>query len=119
MSSLPGSSEAIIFYLYGVRFVHKTKPDDQARNYGSMAYRLKREGLIASSKGKKGVSGKVANFFVASSYGKGVVLCEQYWEQLNGENFSSCFQKECKSKGYAIFAGWRPHTKFNKGKESL
>ena len=56
-------TESIIFYLDGVGFVHKTKPDDQARNHGSMAYRLKREGLIVSSIGKKeGVSGKVANF---------------------------------------------------------
>ena len=86
-------TEGISFYVDGVGFVHKTKPNDQARNHGSMAYRLKREGLIVSSKGKKGVSGKVANFFVAISYGKGVVLCEQYLEQLNGENFSNFVRK--------------------------
>ena len=87
-------TEGISFYLDGVGFVHKTKPDDQAHNHGSMVYRLKREGFIVSSKGKKeGVSGKVANFFAAISYGKGVVLCEQYLEQLNGENFSNFVRK--------------------------
>ena len=33
-------TEGISFYLDGVGFVHKTKPHDQARNHGSMAYRL-------------------------------------------------------------------------------
>ena len=46
-------TEGISFYLDGVGFVDKTKPNDQACNHGSMAYRLKREGLTVSPKGKK------------------------------------------------------------------
>ena len=42
---------------------------------------------------KKLVGGKVVNFFLAISYGKGVVLCEQYLKQLNGENFSNFVRK--------------------------
>ena len=83
-----------------------------------MAYRLKREWLIVSSKGKKeGVSGKVANFFVAISYGKGVVFCEQYLEQLNGENFSNfvrkyfpaAFKKNANPKGMLFLQDGDPH----------
>ena len=87
-------TEGISFYLDVVGFLNKTKPDDQARNHVSMAYRLTQEGLFVCSKGKKeGVSGKVANLFIAIFYGKGVVLCEQYLEQLNGESFSNFVRK--------------------------
>ena len=66
------------------------------------------EGLVLSTKGKKEeVNGKMANFFVAISYKKGVVLCEQYLEQLNVENFSrfarqhfpATFKKSLNPKG--------------------
>ena len=80
------------FYLDGVGFVHKTNPSEHGRYNGNMAYRRKSEGLVLSAKGKKeGVNGKVVNFFVAISYKKGIVLCEQYMEQLNGDNFSTFF----------------------------
>ena len=59
-----------------------------------MAYRRKSEGLVLSAKGKKeGVNGKVANFFVAIFYKKSIVLCEQYMEQINGDNFSTFVRK--------------------------
>ena len=121
-------TEGISFYFDGVGFVHKTTPDDQARNHGSMAYRLKREGLIVSSKGKKeSVSGKVANFLVAISYGKGVVFCEQYLEQLNGENFSNfvrkyfpaAFKKSANPKGMLFLKDGDPTQNSRKAKKAF
>ena len=104
-------------YVDGVWFVHKTKADDQARNHGPRAHRLKQEGVIVSCKGKKeSVSGKVSNFFVAVSYWKGVVLCKKYLEQLNGENFPNfarkyfpaAFKKSANPKGMPVLQDGDP-----------
>ena len=82
-------NEGISFYIDGVGFTHKTNPDSHARNNGSMAYRLRREGLDITTKGKKeGVNGQNASFFVAIAYNKGVVLCEQFKGKFNGESYS-------------------------------
>lgn len=120
--------EGVSFYLDGVGFVHKTNPSEQARYNGNMAYRLKSEGLALSSKGKKeGVNGKVANFFVAISYKKGVVLCEQYLEQLNGENFSkfvrqhfpAAFKKSSNPKGMLFLQDGDPTQNSRKAKKAF
>ena len=54
----------------------------------------------------------MGNFFVANSYGIGVVLFEQYLEKLDGETFFQLLRqhfpaafKKCKSQRNAIFAG--------------
>ena len=79
-------------------------------------------------KGKKeGVSGKVADFFVAISYGKGVVLCEQYLEQLNGENFSNfvkknfpaSFKKSANPKGVLFLQDQDPTQNSRKSKKAF
>ena len=84
----------ISFYFDGVGFAFKTNPLSEARSTKTMAWRKRSEGLELSTKGKKeGTGGKVAQFFVAISHSKGVVLCQQYEERLTGKFFAS-FIKE-------------------------
>ena len=78
-------TENISFYLDGVSFVHKYNPADQARALSERIWRKQQEGLA--------FGGRVAKFMVALSYGKGVVLCEQY-ETLNGQYFKSLIEQE-------------------------
>ena len=72
-----------------------------------MAWRRANEGLSLTRKGKKeGSGGRVANFFVAISHKKGVVLCQQYFDRLNGdmfydfvkEHFTLAFSKSTNSR---------------------
>ena len=78
----------IAFYFDGVGFGHKSNPYAEATCAGTMAWRQKGEGLQLSTKGKKeGSGGRMANFFVGISHGKGTVLCEQYTEKLTGRSF--------------------------------
>lgn len=74
-----------------VSFIHKYNPCDQARAPRTMAWRRPNEGLKfkCTAKGShEGTGGKVAHFFAAVAYGKGVVLCEQYHGKLNGKSFA-------------------------------
>ena len=80
----------IKFYFDGVGFAHKFNPYSEARATDTMAWRKPNEGLSRSTKGKKeGSGGNMANFFVAISYRKGVVLCKQYPWTVTGERFAS------------------------------
>lgn len=82
----------ISFYLDGVSFTHKYNPSDQARAPKTMAWRRPNEGLKykCTAKGShEGTGGKVAHFIAAISYGKGIVLCEQYHGKLNGQSFAN------------------------------
>ena len=94
----------ISFYLDGVGFEFKTHPHDQARAPKAREWRRKCEGLDLHcvAKGKK--EGKTnANFMVAISYGKGVVLCKQYFGAITGRKvrrifcteFDEAFAKSC------------------------
>jgi len=84
----------ISFYFDGVGFAFKTNPLSEARSTKTMAWRKASEGLELFTKGKKECTGgKVAQFFVAISHSKGVVLCQQYEERLTG-NFFASFIKE-------------------------
>ena len=121
-------TKGVSFYLDGVGFVHKTNPSEHGRYNGNMAYRRKSEGLVLSAKGKKeGVNGKVANFFVEISYKKGILLCEQYMEQLNGDNFSSfvrkhfpaAFQKSSDPKGMLFLQDGDPTQNSKKAKKAF
>ena len=81
--------QGVSFYL-DRGLVHKTNLSEHGCYNGSMVYQYKSEGFVLSGKGKKeGVNGKLANFFLTISYKKGIILCEQYMEQLNGDNFST------------------------------
>lgn len=83
-------TEKIGFYLDGVSFVFKTKPTDQARAPKKRVWRKKCEGLKQGcvAKGRKEGSGaNVVHMMVAVTYGKGVIICEEY-EKMNGEYFA-------------------------------
>lgn len=79
----------ISFYLDGKGFQYKSNPYDQARAPGAREWRKRGEGLKLNCtvKGKKEGSVNV-NFMVAISYGKGVVLCEQYDGSITGPKFA-------------------------------
>jgi len=84
-------TEEISFYLDATSFVHKTNPHDQARAPKGRVWRKHSEGLQqgCTSKGSKvGHGGRVVHLMVAISYGKGVIICEQY-QKMNGEYFKS------------------------------
>lgn len=79
----------ICFYLDGVSFYHKYNPFDQARATSGRIWRKKNEGLAqyCTAKGShEGSGGRVVHFFVAISYRRGVILCEEY-DNLDGEFF--------------------------------
>jgi hypothetical protein len=80
----------ISFYLDGKGFQYKSNPYDQARAPGAREWRKRGEGLKfnCTAKGKKEGSINV-NFMVGISYGKGVVLCEQYHGTITGEKFAA------------------------------
>lgn len=85
----------IAFYFDGVGFAHKYNPFAEARAVGSMQWRKPNEGLGRSTKGRKeGSGGRMANFFVAIAYGRGVVLCKNYPWNVTGERFAR-FVKHC------------------------
>ena len=88
----------ISFYLDGKRFQYKSNPNDQARAPRARQWRKRGEGLKfrGTAKGKK-EGGINVNFMVAISYGKGVVLCEQWGGPITGDKFAAivrcCFKK--------------------------
>ena len=89
-------TENISFYLNGVSFVHKYNPIDHARSPSGCIWRKQQDSLPfgCTAKGSHcGTGGRVTKFMVALSYGKGVVLCEQY-ETLNGQYIKSLIEQE-------------------------
>ena len=98
----------ISFYLDGKGFQYKRNPYDQARAPGAREWRKRGEGLKfnCTAKGKK-VGSINVNFMVAISYGKGVVLCEQYDGTITGKKFAAivessfptAFEKSSNAKG--------------------
>lgn len=99
--------EGVSFYFDGVSFAHKLNPYAEATAPRTMMWRKRSEGLKFTCKGKKvGSGGAVAHFFVAVSYSKGVIMCEQYFERLCGEMFNNfvcskfpeAFEKSCNPK---------------------
>lgn len=92
----------ISFYLDGKGFQFKTNPHGQARAPKAREWRLPCEGLEYTSKGKKEGATNI-NFMVGISYGKGVVLCEQYQGTITGKkmkaivenHFPEAFKKSC------------------------
>ena len=122
--------EGISFYLDGTGFAHKTNPYDQARATKSMVWRKRDEGLSVkcTTKGShEGSGGKVANFFVAIAYGKGVVLCEQYMGHVNGqmfadfirEHFKKTFNKSVNPTGKLFLQDGDPSQNSKKAKIAL
>ena len=104
-------TEGVSFYLDGKGFEFKTNPMDQARAPKAREWRKKGEGLAygCTAKGKKEGSTN-ANFMVAISYGKGVVLCKQYFGNITGAKFAdivksdfpTAFQESCNPKAKLV-----------------
>ena len=87
----------ICFYLDGSGWTHKTQPNQQVRTKRTRTWMRKDEtlSLHCTSKGRKeGVGGKMAHFMVAMAYGKGVVGCHQYHDNLNGEMFADMIKEQ-------------------------
>ena len=85
----------ICFYLDGVSFTHKYNPQDEARCHGSKAWKKASEAFEVTAKGKKeGTGGRMASFYVAISYEKGVVMCEQYEGHINGRLFADIVKEK-------------------------
>ena len=85
----------ISMYLDGKGFEYKQNPRDQARAPKACEWRKKSEGLNygCTSKGKK--EGCVnANFMVAISFNKGVVLCEQYFGHITGQKVADLIKEK-------------------------
>lgn len=84
-------TDDVCFYLDGVSFVHKYNPYSDSIAPVSRIWRKPSEGLApgCTSKGSHvGSGGRTVKFFVAISYGEGVIFCHQY-EHLNGEYFKN------------------------------
>ena len=87
--------KGIAMYLDGVSFVHKTNPAMCARYHANVGYRTRQEGLKITGKGaKEGVAGKTATFMVGISYGKGVVMCRQWFGKWKGANWAPYVEQE-------------------------
>ena len=91
----------VTFYLDGVSFAFKRNPLEVARAPKTRIWRKRGEGLSfgCTAKGRKeGTGSTLAKFFVAITYGEGVILCESY-DHLTGtflakfieEHFNSIF----------------------------
>ena len=84
-------TEGISFYLDAAGFLHKYNPFDEAQSTKTMAWRRRDEGLDPhyTAKGSHvGSGGRVAHFMVAIGYGKGVILAEKYYGNINGQMFA-------------------------------
>ena len=83
-------SKEICFYLDGAGFTHKLNPCQNARRRCSMMWRKKSEGLspyCTTAGSHEGCGGRVAKFMVSIAYGRGVTMCEEFKDKLNGESF--------------------------------
>ena len=79
---------SISFYLDGVSFIFKRKPNHDASVPKGKIWRKRSEGLRLTSKGSKNLpEGKRLHFLVAISFNRGVVLAKDY-ERMNGKYFS-------------------------------
>ena len=76
------------FYLDGVSFISKRKPNHDASIPNGKIWRKRSEGLRLASKGSKSLpGGKTLHFLVAISFNRGVVLAKDY-QRMSGKYFS-------------------------------
>ena len=79
----------VSIYLDGKGFQYKSNPNGQARAPKSREWRMPSEGLDYGCVAKGQKEGATnANFMVAISYDKGVVLAKQYFGSITGEKFT-------------------------------
>ena len=123
-------TEGIAFYFDGASFQHKYNPSDEARSTRTMAWRKKSEGLDlhCTAKGSHvGSGGRVAHFLVAIAHNRGVILCEQYYGNINGEmfaqfisdHFNEAFEKSANPRGKLFLQDGDPSQNSKKAKVAL
>ena len=109
-------SKSISFYYDGVNFYHKKNPYSDAVATRVKIWRKRGEGLRLSRKGKKeGNGGKKLRLFVAISYGKGVIMCEEFpreqryygvnYKNFVIEHFPEAFRKCCNDQKLVLQDG--------------
>ena len=92
-------TKQVAFYLDGVSFAYKRNPLEVAIAPKARIWRKRGEGLSfgCTAKGRKeGTGSKLLKFFVAITYGEGVILCESY-DHLTGPFFASFIEKHFNS----------------------
>ena len=91
-------TEGTSFYLHVVGYQHKCNSFDKAKSVKSMTWQQQSEGLdpLFTAKGSHTVSGGRLAHFVAISFNKGVILCEQYFGKISGEMFAEFLHKHFK-----------------------
>lgn len=83
-------TQNISFYLDGKGFQYKTNPLDTAKAPQAREWRTVKQGLDYDCVAKGSKEGtRNANFMVAISFDKGVVLCQQYFGSITGEKFAN------------------------------
>lgn len=120
--------EGISFYFDGTGFVWKRNPLSMAVAPKSKAWRKRNEGLSfgCTAKGKKEGSTQI-KFFVAISYGKGVVLCEPYEGRVDGalverfviDHFETAFQRSCNPTARRFLQDGDPSQNSERAKAAL
>ena len=86
----------ISFYLDGAGFTHKFNPCQNARRRSSMTWRKKSEGLslyCTTAGSHEGSGGHITKFMVTIAYGRGVTICKEFKERLNGTSFAEFVRK--------------------------
>jgi len=88
-------TDEICFNLDGLSFWYKTNPVAEVKTPRGKIWRKRNEGLNPSCTAKgchTGSGGKVVKMFVAISFGKGVIFCEQY-EKCDGNYFANFIRR--------------------------
>ena len=79
----------------GAGFARKYNLMEDSKSSGFHGWRKRNEGLPITAKDRKeGMDGRTAHLFVRISYKKGVVLCEQCFEKINGPLFAKIARKK-------------------------
>lgn len=87
-------TQHVSFYLDGKGFQHKMNPFESAKAPRAREWRTTKQGLDYGCVAKGSKEGtRNANFIVAMSYSKGVVLCEQYFGTITGPKFADIVKR--------------------------
>jgi len=88
-------TDKICFYLDGVSFWYKTNPVAEAKTLHGKKWQQRNKGLnplCTAKSSHTGSGGKAVKMFVAISYRKGVIFCEQY-EKCDRDYFASFIRR--------------------------
>lgn len=119
-------TRGISMYVDGVGFEYKSNPFLHAKRPQAREWRLKNEGLLCTSKGKK--EGAVqAKFLVGIGHNAGVVLCERLTQKMNGRYyaslvhrcFRSAFKKTMSPKAKRVLVDGDPSQNSKRAKKAI